>query len=102
MAMSIDGPGYRMLKLATVVMGVLIIAGTVTLVGLVVAGVPGQAPSASATPARLAEPEGSRIAGIAASDGRLLVHVTGGGLPDRVRVFSVRDLPSAGVELAPR
>lgn len=100
MSRTIDGPGYRILKLATVVMGVLIIAGTVTLVALVVAGVSGPGAPASAAPARLDEPAGSRIAGIAASDGRLAVHVTGGGLPDRVRVFALRDLPAGGVELA--
>lgn len=77
-------------------MGVLIVAGTVTLAALVVGRLSGPADSA---PARLVEPPGSRIAGIAASDGRLVVHVTGGGLPDRVRVFALRDLPAGGVEL---
>jgi len=97
MAATIDTPTYRALKVATVAMGVLIVAGTVTLAALVVGRLSGPA---GTTPARLQEPAGSRIAGIAASDGRLAVHVTGGGLPDRVRVFSLRDLPAAGVELA--
>jgi hypothetical protein len=97
MPATIDSPAYRALKVATVVMGVMIIAGTVTLAALVVGRLSGPA---AREPARLVEPVGSRIAGIAASDGRLAVHVTGGGLPDRVRVFSLRDLPAGGVELA--
>lgn len=98
MAATIDSPAYRALKLATIVMGVLIVAGTLTLAVLVV-GRLSAGPTASA-PVRLAEPAGSRIAGIAAADGRLLVHVTGGGLPDRVRVLRLGDLPAGGVELA--
>ena len=97
MAATIDTPAYRALKVATIAMGVLIVAGTVTLAALVVGRLSGPA---GTTPTRLQEPPGSRIAGIAASDGRLAVHVTGGGLPDRVRVFSLRDLPAAGLELA--
>ena len=99
MPASIESPAYRALKVATVVMGVMIVAGTVTLAALVV-GRLGGGPAPAGGPARLVEPPGSRIASIAASDGRLLVHVTGGGVPDRVRVFSLRSLPDAGVEFA--
>lgn len=77
-------------------MGVLIVAGTITLAVLVV-GRFNERPAAG--PVRLAEPAGSRIAAIAAADGRLVVHVAGGGLPDRVRVFGLRGLAEAGVEL---
>jgi hypothetical protein len=96
MPATIDSPAYRALKVATAAMGVLIVAGTVTLAALVVGRLSGPGGSG---PARLVEPAGSRIAGIAAADGRLLVQVTGGGLPDRVRVFSLRDLPAGGVEI---
>lgn len=78
-------------------MGVLIVAGTLTLAALVVGRLSGPGGS---EPVRLVEPPGSRIVGIASSDGRLMVHVSGGGLPDRVRIFSLRELPAGGVELA--
>lgn len=81
-------------------MGVLIVAGTLTLAVLVVGRLSGTAPGHG--PTRLVEPPGSRIVGIAAADGRLFVHVTGGGTPDRVRVFSTHLLPDAGVEFAPQ
>jgi hypothetical protein len=99
MPATIDSPGYRALKLATVVMGVLIILGTLTLAVLIARRLAGAEAPAPAGVVRLVEPAGSRIAGIAAEGGRLMVLVTGGG-PDRVRVLNVRDLPAGGVELA--
>ena len=68
----------RALKILVVAMGVLIVAGTVTLVVLIVQraggggggggfGAPGELP-----PLALRQPAGSRIAGVAATDDRLL------------------------------
>jgi hypothetical protein len=100
MAASIETQGYRALKLATIVMGVLIVAGTATLAFLIARRLAGAEASAPAGVVRLVEPAGSRIGGIAAEGGRLMVFVTGGGAPDRVRVLEVRALPAGGVELA--
>ena len=79
----------RALKVAVVVMGVLIVAGTMALViGIVrrsappvmVATLPGLPASVSAV---LDEPEGTHIAGIVALRDRLAVQLQGGGA-DRV------------------
>jgi hypothetical protein len=94
------GDGMRALKIATIVMGVLIVAGTMALVigvarraGVApVAGSPGGsvagAPAGGATwPASVAvlldEPAGTHIAGIVAVRDRLAVQLQGGGV-DRV------------------
>jgi hypothetical protein len=79
------GDGMRALKVAVVVMGVLIVLGTV---GLVV-GIArrSSAPSVAALPASVAavldEPAGTHIAGIAVVRDRLAVQLQGGGT-DRV------------------
>jgi hypothetical protein len=76
------GGSVRALKILVVVMGVLIVAGTVTLVTLIVqrAGgvVAGGGAPAGGEPwqASLGLPEGARIAGIAATDRGLAVLVT--------------------------
>jgi len=80
-------------------MGVLIVLGTATLAFLIARRLSGAETAAPQGVLRLSEPAGSRIAGIAASEGRLLVFLTGGG-PDRVRVLRVTELPAGGVELA--
>jgi hypothetical protein len=98
MAGSIDTPGYRALKLATIVMGVLIVLGTALLGVLITRRLSGAEGAQRPGVLRLAEPAGSRIAGIAATEGRVLVFVTGGG-PDRVRVLRAAELPAGGVEL---
>jgi hypothetical protein len=86
------GDGMRALKIATIVMGVLIVAGTMALVigvarraGVVpVAGAPAGGVSWPASAAVLLdEPAGTRIAGIVAVRDRLAVQLQGGGV-DRV------------------
>jgi hypothetical protein len=94
----LSGNSLRLLKISVVVMGVLIVAGTVVMAVAIANRVSG--PGQASFPARLVEPEGSRIAGIAAADGTLAVHVTGGGQPDRVRFVRLRG--ATGVELVPR
>jgi len=72
----------RALQAAVIVMGVLILAGTVAL-AVAIANRLGGRPSPPAI-VTLAEPEGSRIVGIAGAGDRLAVHVAGGGRPDRI------------------
>ncbi|MBC7802038.1 MAG: hypothetical protein H7Z10_15590 [Gemmatimonadaceae bacterium] len=75
------------MRIAVVVMGILIVAGTVGL-AVVVAGrmSSGSTPIASVL---LDEPEGTRIAGAAAAPDRVVVQLQGGG-PDRVVVVDTR------------
>ncbi len=77
----------RMLKVAMVVMGVMIIGG----VGLLVAIISQRAltPPANPSPAVLDEPAGTRIAGVSALPDRLALQLQGGG-PDRVVVVDLR------------
>ena len=81
----------RALKIAVVVMGVLIVVGTVGLVVGVLRR--GTAPLAGGFPAVvqavLQEPAGTRIVGIAALPDRLAVQLQGGGV-DRVVVIDPR------------
>lgn len=72
----------RVLKAVVIIMGVLIVAGTVVL-AMTIANRLGNRPAPPAL-AGLGEPEGSRILGIAATGDRLAVHVTGGGAEDRI------------------
>jgi hypothetical protein len=95
----LEGNSLRTLKIAVVVMAVLIMVGTVAMAVAIANRVAGPSGSAGG-PMRLVEPEGSRIAAIAASDGVVAVHITGGGVPDRVRFVPVRG--HTGVELVPR
>lgn len=81
----------RALKILVVVMGVLIIAGTVTL-GVVVMrriGSGGEPASASALLRQLDEPSGTVIAAIALNPDRLVLQLRGGG-PDRVLLIDPR------------
>lgn len=78
----------RLLRIAVVVMGVLIVAGTVTLVVLLAQRASGGS-SASAGPATLDEPPGTRIVGASAAQDRVAVQLQGGG-PDRVVVVDTR------------
>lgn len=81
----------RALKIAVVVMGVLIVGGTMTLVGIVVHrivnGTTSTAVATAPLPAGIAatldEPAGTHITGIAAVGDRLAVQLQGGGA-DRV------------------
>jgi hypothetical protein len=77
----------RALVIATVVMGVMIVAGTATL--LVVIAQRLSAPAAALTPTVLDEPAGTHIAGMAALSDRLALHLQGGG-PDRVVLIDPR------------
>jgi hypothetical protein len=81
------GDGMQALKVATIVMGVLIVMGTI---GLVVgiarrtsAPAGGEAWLATPVSAVLDEPEGTHITGIVAVRDRLAVQLQGGGV-DRV------------------
>ena len=69
------------LKVAIAVMGVLIVAGTVTLVTLIARR--SASPSAAAASVVLDEPEGTRIGGVSLLPDRLAVQLHGGG-PDRI------------------
>ncbi|HET6307588.1 MAG TPA: hypothetical protein VFG12_10410, partial [Rhodopila sp.] len=81
------GDSMRALKIATIVMGVLIVAGTTGLIVVIahrLSGRAGAAMTAGTTlPAQVAaaldEPAGTRIAGIAAVGDRLAVQLQGGG-----------------------
>jgi hypothetical protein len=79
------GDGMRALKIAVIVMGVLILAGTTTLIVVVARRMTGPASVAVSLPAlvTLDEPAGTRIAGIVAVRDRLAVQLQGGGV-DRV------------------
>lgn len=72
----------RALKAAVIIMGVMIVAGTI-LLGIVLANRLSTR-SGPAVEATLGQPAGTRIVSIAGAGERLAVHVAGGGLPDRV------------------
>jgi hypothetical protein len=77
----------RALKIATIVMGMLIVIGTMALIIAVARRASVPAPQVAALPAPVAavldEPAGTRIAGIVAVRDRLAVQLAGGGV-DRV------------------
>lgn len=87
----------RALKIATIGMGVLIVLGTMTLVGIIVHRISSRdTPEAAVTAALpatvsavLDEPEGTHIAGIAAVGDRLAVQLQGGGV-DRIVLVDPR------------
>jgi len=83
----------RALIAATVVMGVMIVAGTATLLVLVAQRLGGS--GAPQAPLVLDEPAGTRIAGLAAMSDRLAVQLQGGG-PDRVVLVDPRSLRVLG------
>ena len=96
------GTDMRGLKVAVVVMGVLIVLGTIGLaVGVIRrANSPAQPVAVALTVpavvnAVLKEPEGTRIAGIAALADRLAVQLQGGGV-DRVVLIDPRTGAEAG------
>jgi hypothetical protein len=74
----------RALKAAVIIMGVLIIAGTATLAVVIANRLSSRAAAPVAIEASLNQPAGTRIVGIAGAGERVAVHVTGGGLPDRI------------------
>jgi hypothetical protein len=94
----------RALKAAVVVMGVLIVVGTVVLmVGIArrssspVAAVPAWPASVSAV---LDEPEGTRITGVVAVRDRLAVQLQGGGVDRVVLVDAVTGAVAGRISLA--
>jgi Family of unknown function (DUF6476) len=92
------GMEMRALKIAVVVMGVLIVVGTIGLVVGVLHRGSSAVTSASLPPvvtAILQEPEGTRIASIAALADRLAVQLQGGGT-DRVVLIDPKTGALAG------
>jgi len=95
------GHGMRALKVLTIVMGVMILAGTGVVVAVIAhrmsAPASGGAPFAGGAPLALLldEPAGTRIAGIAAVGERLAVQLQGGGA-DRVVLVDPRSGTVAG------
>jgi hypothetical protein len=95
------GNGMRALKVLTIVMGVMILAGTGVLVAVIAHRV--SAPAAGVTPVGggapsalvLDEPVGTRIAGVAAAGDRLALQLQGGGA-DRVVLVDPRSGVVAG------
>ena len=92
------GSGMRLLKIAVVVMGVLIVLGTTTLVVVAIhrlSAVPGGAPAAAAVggaagaggAAALDEPAGTRITAMVQVANGLALSLSGGGEGDRVVVI---------------
>jgi len=82
----VDGAGLRVLKVAVIAMGVLIVAGVAILATLIVGRV---APSGGGARAfRLDEPAGTGVANATLSGDRMLVVLRGGG-PDRVVVLDM-------------
>ncbi|HJS88174.1 MAG TPA: hypothetical protein VJ779_22210 [Acetobacteraceae bacterium] len=97
----------RALKTATVVMGVLILAGTAVLIATIIkrqtapAPAAGFVPSAASIALTLHEPAGSQITGLAASGDALAVSIHGGG-PDRIVLIDPRTGEARGrITLAP-
>ena len=84
----------RALKIATIAMGVLLVAGTVSLAVLIAQRLTG---AGRATPyaATLDEPAGTRIAGIATLRDLLAIHLQGGG-PDRILLLDPRSGSTTG------
>lgn len=103
-------PGTRALLVLVIGMAVLIAAGVVVVVvtlvhrtfgsGVAAAGAaPHVAPGGAVS---LGEPPGSRIVSVSATDGRLALLVSGGGVPDRLVLLDARDGASiATIRLGP-
>ncbi len=79
----------RMLKVAVVVMGVLIVAGVTLLVVVIAKRSFAPAPGGPAVAAVLDEPAGTHIVGVSALPDRVALQLQGGG-PDRVVVVDLR------------
>ena len=82
----------RVLQAAVIAMGVLILAGTAAVVGIIVhrASTPRPpAPAGGLASVALDEPAGSRIVASALAGERLLLQLAGGG-PDRAVVVDLR------------
>jgi len=81
----------RATMVAAIVMAVLIVIGTTVLVVVVARRLGGAAETRAGAPIalQLGEPEGTRIAGVAAAGDRLAVQLQGGG-PDRIVLVDPR------------
>jgi len=79
----------RALKIATIVMAVMIVAGVAGIVATIVSRLSGPGVGATAALALLDEPEGTRIAGVALAADRIAVQLQGGGA-DRVVIVDTR------------
>jgi hypothetical protein len=93
----------RALKIATIVMGVLIVVGTMALIISVARRVSAPPPVTSlpaAVAAVLDEPVGTRIAGIAAARDRVAVQLVGGGVDRVVLVDPVTGAVAGRISLA--
>src|SRR3954451_20719559 len=91
----------RALKIVTVVMGVMIVAGTIVLAVAIARRLSGTDQHGGAFAVQLAEPDGTRIGGIAGSQDRLVVQLEGGG-PDRIVLIDPRTGAMVGrIALAP-
>jgi hypothetical protein len=77
------GDGMRVVKIATVVMGIMILLGTVGLITAMLMRRPGSQVAPANLAVTLNEPPETRISGIAALSDRLAVLLQGGGA-DRV------------------
>ncbi|HUB45774.1 MAG TPA: DUF6476 family protein [Acetobacteraceae bacterium] len=82
------GNGMRALKILTIAMGVLILAGTAVIIGVIFHRATSPASSAPVDLA-LDQPAGSRIVSIAATQDRLALQLQGGGA-DRVVLVDPR------------
>jgi hypothetical protein len=81
----------RALQTATIVMGVLIVAGVATIVVTIVSRMSGGGTGGAAVQTVLADqPPGTRIAGASVAADRIAVQLQGGG-PDRVVVIETRN-----------
>jgi hypothetical protein len=85
----------RFLKVLTIVMAVAIVVGTTVLTVLIARRLGGAGGLPAPVAMILEEPEGTRIAGIAAAGDRLAVQLQGGG-PDRILLVDPRTGNVAG------
>ena len=100
-----DMSAMRWLKIAVIVMGVLIVGGTVTLMVLIIQRAGGSSSGTGsvnrpAVPGSVAltglgEPEGTRIVSMATSGERIVLHLQGGGT-DRLALLDSRTLQLVG------
>jgi hypothetical protein len=74
----------RALKAAVIVMGVMIVIASIMLAIVIANRLSSRSAATMPIEASLDQPPGTRIVGVASVGERLAVHVTGGGLPDRI------------------
>jgi hypothetical protein len=98
------GGSMRALKIATIVMGVLVVVGTMGLIIGVARRASAPAPFLTALPVSVAvvldEPEGTRISGIATVRDRVAVQLEGGGVDRIVLIDPTTGAISGRIRLA--